>query len=214
LNARPKSPPVLARCTWPGQDPLLIDHHDREWGVPVHESRALWEHLVLDGFQAGLSWRTVLNKRENFRAAFAGFDPERVAKFGERDIKRLLGNAGIIRSRAKIEATVHNARIYLALRDAGQEFSTWVWSFTGGVPVQSEWETQAQVPAVTPLAIEISAALKAKEFKFVGATMVYAWMQAAGLVNDHLVSCFRHAEVRRLAGRRPTKRYGKSSPLV
>jgi DNA-3-methyladenine glycosylase I len=187
------------RCAWPGHDPFYIDHHDREWGVPVYESRALWEHLILDGFQAGLSWLIVLRKRDNFRAAFEGFDPERVANFGERDVDRLLGDPGIIRSKAKINAAVNNARAYLELRDAGHDFSTWAWSFANGTPIQNEWQTQGDVPAVTPLAIEISKALKDKGFKFVGPTSVYAWMQAVGLVNDHIISCFRHREIKHLA---------------
>jgi DNA-3-methyladenine glycosylase I len=187
------------RCAWPGHASLYICHHDQEWGVPIYDSRALWEHLVLDGFQAGLSSLTVLRKRDNFRAAFAGFDPERIARFSEQDIDRLMLDPGIIRSRAKIHAAVNNARACLELRDAGHVFSTWIWSFTDGTPIQNAWETQGDVPTVTPLATEISTALKAKGFKFVGPTMVYAWMQAAGLVNDHIVSCFRHAEVKRLA---------------
>jgi DNA-3-methyladenine glycosylase I len=200
------------RCAWPGHDSLYIDHHDREWGVPVHDGRALWEHLVLDGFQAGLSWLTVLRKRENFRVAFAHFDPERVARFGQRDLERLLKDPGIIRSRAKINAAINNARAFLKLRDAGHDFAAWVWSFTNGAPVQNAWKNQRDVPAATPLAIEIASALKEKGFKFVGPSMVYAWMQAVGVVNDHIVSCFRYSEVKLLA--RNTKRYGGGQPLV
>jgi DNA-3-methyladenine glycosylase I len=166
--------------------------------VPVFDSRALWEHLVLDGFQAGLSWLTVLRKRDNFRAAFAGFDPEQVASFSESDVSRLLRDPGIIRSKVKINSAISNARAYLELREAGQDFSAWIWSFTGGMPIQNAWRTQEDVPPVTPLAVEISKALKAKGFKFVGPTMVYAWMQAVGLVNDHIIPCFRRAEIERL----------------
>ncbi len=180
------------RCAWAGADPLYCDYHDREWGVPERDGRALWEKLVLDGFQAGLSWITILRKREAFRAAFAGFDPEAVARFGEADTARLLQDAGIVRSRAKIEATIGSARSYLALCDAGQDFGEWVWGFVGGAPLQNVWHGQGDVPAETPLSRELSKALKAQGFKFVGPVIVYAWMQASGLVNDHVVSCFRH----------------------
>ncbi len=186
------------RCVWPGSDPLYIAHHDREWGVPVHDSRALWEHLVLDGFQAGLSWLTVLRKRENFRKAFAGFDPVRVARYGDKDVNRLLSDAGIIRSKVKINSAITNARAYLAMREAGEEFSDWAWGFTAGSPIVNAWKSQKDVPVVTPLATDISKALKDRGFKFVGPTMIYAWMQAVGLVNDHVVSCFRYAEISRL----------------
>ena len=167
--------------------------------MPVYDSRALWEHLVSDGFQAGLSWATVLRKRDNFRAAFAGFDPEHVARFGEQDIGRLMRDSGIIPSRAKINAAIGNARAYLELRDAGHEFASWSWSFVDGKPIQNAWETQGEVPVVTPLASEFSKAIKTKGFKFVGPTMIYAWMQAVGLVNDHIVSCFRHVEVKQMS---------------
>ena len=188
-----------ARCAWPGVDPLYVAYHDQEWGVPVRDSRDLWEFLNLEAFQAGLSWITVLRKRDNFRAAFAAFDPDKVARYGERDVTRLLGDAGIIRSRAKIIATIGNARAYLEMREQGVEFSKWVWAFTGGVPLQNRRARQGDVPALTPVAMDISKALKAKGFKFVGPTIVYAWMQAAGLVNDHITSCFRHREIVRLA---------------
>ncbi len=183
------------RCAWAGVDPLYRAYHDQEWGVPERDSRLLWEHLILDGFQAGLAWITVLRKRDRFRAAFAGFEPERIARYASPDIERLLADPGIIRSRAKIEATIGNARAYLAMRDAGETFSEFAWSFTGGVPIQNTWTGQGDVPAETPMAREASKALKARGFKFVGPVIVYAWMQAAGLVNDHLVGCFRHAEV-------------------
>jgi DNA-3-methyladenine glycosylase I len=195
-----------SRCVWPGKDPLYIDHHDREWGVPVHDSRALWEHLVLDGFQAGLSWLTVLRKRDNFRKAFVGFDPARVARFDERNVDRLVRDPAIIRSKVKITPAISNARAYLAMRDAGDDFSTWVWRFTDGIPIQNAWKSQSDVPVATPLATEISKALKDKGFKFVGPTMVYAWMQAVGLVNDHVTSCFRHSEISRLSAKRTRRR--------
>jgi DNA-3-methyladenine glycosylase I len=189
------------RCPWFGTDPLLVAHHDQEWGVPRHDSRALWEHLVLDGFQAGLAWSTVLRRREAFRAAFAGFDPAVVARFDARDVSRLLGDAGIIRSRAKIAAAIANAKTFMAMREHGEEFAAFVWAFTDGNPIQNAWRRQENVPAETPLAATVAKALKAKGFTFVGPVLVYAWMQAVGLVNDHIVPCFRHAEVAAL-GRR------------
>ena len=187
------------RCAWPGVDPLYVAYHDTEWGVPVHDSRDLWEYLNLEAFQAGLSWITVLRKRENFRAAFSAFDPHKVARYGERDVVRLLGNPGIIRSRAKILATVGNARAYLEMREQGEDFSKWVWAFAHGAPLQNHRVRQGDVPAVTPVAEALSKALKSKGFKFVGPTIVYAWMQAVGIVNDHITSCFRHREIKRLA---------------
>ncbi len=187
------------RCAWAGADPLSCEYHDREWGVPERDARALWEKLVLDGFQAGLAWITILRKREAFRAAFAGFDPEAVARFDAMQVERLLGDAGIVRSRAKIEATVGNARAFLVMRDAGEDFADFVWAFVGGRPIQNGWSERAAVPSQTPLAAEISKALKAKGFKFVGPVIVYAWMQATGLVNDHVTTCFRHDQVRGMA---------------
>jgi len=166
-------------------------YHDEEWGVPERDSRALWEKLMLDGFQAGLAWITVLRKREAFRAAFAGFDPEVVARFGEADIARLLGDAGIIRSRAKIEATIGGARAFLAMRDKGEDFAGFCWSFTDGVPLVGDGH---HLPPRTPLSETVSKALKARGFKFVGPTIVYAWMQATGIVNDHAASCFRRGD--------------------
>src|ERR1700748_2003032 len=177
----------LIRCTWPGSDPLYCAYHDQEWGVPEYDSRALWEKLVLDGFQAGLSWITILRKRDAFRAAFAGFDPEVVARFGEADVARLLGDAGIIRSRSKIEA--------------GIDFSQFVWDFVDGRPIVNAWRTTAEVATETPLSHAVSKALKARGFKFVGPVIVHAWMEATGVVNDHLATCFRHGEVQALARR-------------
>jgi DNA-3-methyladenine glycosylase I len=185
----------LHRCAWPSEDPLYRAYHDEEWGVPERDSRALWEKLVLDGFQAGLSWITILRKREAFREAFQGFDPEVVARFDQADVDRLLGNPGIVRSRAKIEATIGNARAYLAMQEAGEDFATFVWSFTGGQPIRNVWQHVGELPAETPLSRELSAALKRRGFKFVGPVIVYAWMQAVGMVNDHVVSCYRYAAV-------------------
>ena len=188
---------TLIRCGWRGMagDPLYEAYHDTEWGVPEYDSRALWEKLVLDGFQAGLAWITILRKREAFRAAFDNFDPVKVAAYGEKDRARLMADAGIIRSNAKIDAAIQSARIYLAMRDAGEDFSDFCWSFTGGKPIQNRWSGDGDIPAQTPLAVEVAKALKAKGFKFVGPVIVYAWMQAVGMVNDHQVSCFRHAAV-------------------
>jgi len=163
-------------------------YHDDEWGRPERDSRALWEKLMLDGFQAGLSWSTILKKRDAFRKAFQGFDPQKVARFTEKDVERLLGDAGIVRSRAKIESTIGGARVYLAMHEAGEDFSQWVWRFTGGKPLRNE---TGKVPAKTPLSEQISKELKQRGFKFVGPTIVYAWLQAVGVVDDHTPDCFR-----------------------
>lgn len=191
---------TLTRCTWKGMngDPFYERYHDTEWGVPEYDSRALWEKLVLDGFQAGLSWITILRKRDAFRAAFDDFDPEKVAAYGEADRARLMADPGIVRSGAKIDAAISGARVFLDMRDRGEDFSAFCWGFVDGKPVQNCWEA-GQVPAQTPLAVEVSKALKARGFKFVGPVIVYAWMQAVGMVNDHLTCCYRHAEVKGLA---------------
>jgi DNA-3-methyladenine glycosylase I len=183
---------VTVRCAWAESDPLLRAYHDEEWGVPERDSRALWEKLMLDGFQAGLAWITILRKREAFREAFQGFDPSVVARFGESEVARLVENSRIVRSRAKIEATIGNARAYLAMAEAGEEFSTFIWSMAGGTPILSS----GPAPAKTPLSEEISAALGKRGFKFVGPVIVYAWMQATGIVNDHVPGCFRREAVR------------------
>lgn len=175
------------RCKWAGRDPLMARYHDEEWGVPEYDSRALWEMLMLEGFQAGLSWITVLRKREAFREAFRQFDPAKVARFTEKDIARLLRDPGIIRSRTKIVATIQGAHIFLEMQEAGIDFSAWVWDLAGGKPIQNT----GPVPASTPLAEKISKELKRRGFKFVGPVIVYAWMQACGLVNDHAPDCFR-----------------------
>ena len=188
------------RCGWAEGDPLLRAYHDEEWGVPEYDSRALWEKLMPDGFQAGLSWLTILRKRDAFREAFKDFDPEKVARFGETDIARLLANAGIVRSRAKIEATIGGARSYLAMRAAGEDFSTFVWDMVGGSPIRNSGEVLAK----TPLSEEISKALKKRGFKFVGPVIVYAWMQAVGLANDQTSDCFRGTAVHTMVkNRRP-----------
>jgi DNA-3-methyladenine glycosylase I len=168
----------------------MTAYHDEEWGIPERDSRMLWETLMLEGFQAGLAWIIILRKREAFRAAFAGFDPDRVAAFGERDVERLMTDAGIVRARAKIEATIAGARIFCEMRDRGEDFSEYCWSFTDGEPIRGDGES---LPANTPLSEEISKDLKGRGFKFVGPTIVYAWMQAVGIVDDHASGCFRRA---------------------
>src|SRR3954470_21170036 len=185
------------RCAWAEGDALMRRYHDEEWAVPQHDSRALWERLMLEGFQAGLSWITILRKREAFRSAFRGFDPARVARFQEKDISRLMADAGIIRSRAKIDATIAGARIVLEMKKSGEDFAATIWGLAGGTPIQN----RGPVPPFTPLSAEISGHLKARGFKFVGPTIVYAFMQAAGIVNDHAETCFR----RRAVGRRPDR---------
>ena len=179
------------RCSWAESDPLMREYHDTEWGVPEYDSRALWEKLMLDGFQAGLSWSIILKKREAFRKAFKNFDPKKVARFGEADVARLLEDSGIVRSRAKIEATIGGAGAYLAMKEAGEDFSAFVWGMAGGKPLRNSGEVLAK----SPLSEEISKALKKRGFKFVGPVIVYAWMQAVGIVNDHAAGCFRRKAV-------------------
>jgi len=179
----------MERCGWAGPDQIYLDYHDREWGVPEREPNALWEKLVLDGFQAGLSWITILKKRENFRHAFAGFDPEQIAGWGSAEVDRLLQDPGIVRHRGKIEATIGNARAFLALPD----FAEFCWRHVDGQPLQTHRRTLSEVPAATPLSNQLSKDLKQAGFRFCGPTITYAWMQACGLVNDHLVTCPRHA---------------------
>jgi DNA-3-methyladenine glycosylase I len=188
----PRSTKIIQRCSWAEKDPLLVAYHDDEWGVPEYDSRALWEKLMLDGFQAGLSWSIILRKRDAFRKAFKNFDPDKIARFGETDVARLLDDAGIVRSRAKIEATIGGARAYLAMREAGEDFSAFVWGMAGGKPLQNSGE----ILASSPLSQKISKSLKGRGFKFVGPVIVYAWMQAVGIVNDHTTSCFRRKAVR------------------
>jgi DNA-3-methyladenine glycosylase I len=176
------------RCAWASNDPLVQAYHDAEWGVPERDSRMLWEMLMLEGFQAGLAWITVLRKRDAFRKAFAGFDPKKVARFGDKDIARLMDNPGIIRARAKIEATIGGARVYLDMQERGESFSDYGWSFTDGKGLKGNGRV---VVAETELSARISKDMKKRGFKFVGPTIVYAWMQAIGIVDDHAVGCFR-----------------------
>ncbi|HHS94821.1 MAG TPA: DNA-3-methyladenine glycosylase I [Rhodobacterales bacterium] len=185
---------MAERCGWVGQEAIYIDYHDQEWGVPEYDGRALWEKLILDGFQAGLSWITILKKRENFRAAFQGFHPEVIAEWGEADIERLLKDAGIIRHRGKIAATITNARAYLDMGGA-EVFAAKMWAYVDGKPLINHFQSLDEVPAATPLSTQVSKDLKKAGFKFCGPTIVYAWMQACGLVNDHLATCPRHGQV-------------------
>jgi len=186
----------MKRCAW-ANNPLAIDYHDREWGVPVREDRRLFEFLVLEGAQAGLSWNTILAKRENYRRAFAGFDPRKVARFGAREQRRLLADPGIVRNRAKIDAAVLNARCFLEVQEEFGSFADYVWAFVDGRPLQGRRWSPRDVPARTEISDALSKDLKRRGFKFIGSTIVYAFMQAVGMVNDHTVGCFRHARLAR-----------------
>ena len=190
---------TLVRCEWPGADPLNLAHHDLEWGVPSRDRQHLFELLTLEGAQAGLSWTTILRKRDGYRGAFKAFEPERVAGFGPDDVDRLMLDAGIVRNRAKIESAIDNARAILALEAAGIDFVDHLWSFVGGAAVQNRFERIGELPAETAESTAMSKDLKKRGFRFVGPTTLYAFMQAAGLVNDHIVSCYRYDEVAKLA---------------
>jgi DNA-3-methyladenine glycosylase I len=182
----------LRRCAWAEGDPIMQAYNDEEWGVPQHDPRMLWEMLMLEGFQAGLAWIIILRKRDAFRKAFAGFDPKKVARFGKTDIKRLMNDAGIVRARAKIDATIGGARIFKEMEDRGESFDDFCWSFTEGKVLKGSGRS---LPASTPLSETISKEMKRRGFKFVGPTIVYAWMQAVGIVNDHSTRCFRRNQV-------------------
>ena len=184
------------RCDWCLGDPLMVAYHDEEWGVPLHDDRRHFEFLVLDGAQAGLSWQTILRKRESYRRAFAGFDPARVARFDEADVERLLADAGIVRNRQKIQSAIANAKAFLALQEEFGAFDDYVWRFVGGEPKVNRWREMADVPAKTAESEAMSRDLKRRGMNFVGPTICYAYMQAAGMVNDHVVACFRHDEIR------------------
>ena len=186
-------------CTWPGTDIQYVAYHDTEWGLPETDSRALFEKLILDGFQAGLSWITILRKRDNFRLAFDDFEPEIIARYTEKDIQRCLNDAGIIRHRGKIEATIGNAQAFLNLRDAGQEFNDFCWQFVDGKPLVNTFKTTQEIPAQTDASRDLSKALKQAGFKFCGPVIVYAFMQAVGMVNDHLIDCPQHEKCKSLA---------------
>jgi DNA-3-methyladenine glycosylase I len=187
------------RCAWCGSDPLYVAYHDEEWGVPSHDDRHLFELLILEGAQAGLSWATILRKRDNYREAFAGFDAERVACFGARDVQHLMRNEGIVRNRLKIEGAVKNAQAFLAVREAFGSFDRYVWGFVGGKPMHNRWSDMAQVPARSAESDAMSKDLRRRGFTFVGSTILYAFMQAVGMVNDHVVGCFRHKPLARSA---------------
>lgn len=184
------------RCPWCGDDPLYVAYHDEEWGLPCHDERALFEFLILEGAQAGLSWITILRKRENYRRAYHGFDPQRIARYGEKDVARLLGDAGIVRNRLKVAASIANARATLELYEQGGSLDALLWSFVDGRPKQNRWRSMSEIPALTPEAEKLSKELKRRGFGFIGPTVMYAHMQATGMVNDHLVSCPRHAALR------------------
>jgi DNA-3-methyladenine glycosylase I len=202
MSAAVAHPDGLKRCPWPKQDPLYVAYHDEEWGVPEFDDRALYEKLMLDGFQAGLSWITILRKRENFRRAFDDFAPEKIARYPQRKIERLMGDAGIVRNRAKIEGAVSSARAYLTIMESGPGFSNLLWDFLDGKPKLNNFRSVKQVPAETEISRKMSKELIDRGFKFVGPTIVYAFMQAVGMVNDHLLSCHRHTACTKLAKRR------------
>jgi len=191
---------LMIRCGWVGDDPLMIKYHDREWGVPVHDDLRLFEFLILEGAQAGLSWSTILKKRENYRQAFDGFDPEKVAKYGKEDIETLLKDSGIIRNRRKIEAAVANAKAFLEIQKEFGSFDKYIWSFVGGKAIQNRWNELDDVPSKTNESSHMSEDLKRRGFKFVGPTICYAFMQAVGMANDHTTNCFRHAEIGDIKG--------------
>lgn len=192
---------MTERCPWCGDDPLYQAYHDTEWGVPVHDDHTLFEFLMLEGAQAGLSWITILRKRENYRRAFNGFDPERIARYNRRSVERLMADAGIVRNRLKIEAAIGNARVFLDIRESQGSFDRYIWDFVDGRPIVNRFKSLSEVPASTPLAEQISKDLKRRGFRFVGPTIVYAHMQATGMVNDHLVTCPRHREISRAYSR-------------
>jgi DNA-3-methyladenine glycosylase I len=195
-NTRHRRPAVARRrCSWPGDDPLSITYHDTEWGVPAHDDTRLFEYLILDAAQAGLSWITILRKRENYRRAFDGFDARKIALYDARKVRALLADAGIVRNRQKIDSAIANARAFLAVRAEFGSFAAYVWSFVGGETKQNAWRALGEIPAKTPESIAMSKDLVKRGFRFVGPTICYAFMQAAGLVNDHVVDCFRYREI-------------------
>ncbi len=184
------------RCGWMGDDELMLRYHDKEWGVPVHDDRKWFEYLILDAFQAGLSWKTVLNKREGFREVFHGFDPQKVSRMTDKEMEAARNNPSVIRNRLKIKSAVGNAKVFLKLQDIHGSFDSYIWSFTDGQVINNSWKDLHEIPASTPLSDEISKALKKEGFSFVGSTICYAFLQAGGVVNDHLTDCFRYKELR------------------
>jgi len=197
MSAARRTPAAKPRCAWCGTDPLYVRYHDQEWGVPVHDERRHFEFLILEGAQAGLSWITILRKRENYREAFAGFDAARVARFGKREVARLLKNPGIVRNRLKIESAIKNARAFLEVQDEFDGFDKYVWRFVGGKPIQNRRAHIKQIPARTAESDTLSKDLKKRGFSFVGSTIIYAHMQAVGMVNDHVTGCFRYKQLTR-----------------
>jgi len=197
MSAARRTPAAKPRCAWCGTDPLYVRYHDQEWGVPVHDERRHFEFLILEGAQAGLSWITILRKRENYREAFAGFDAARVARFGKREVARLLKNPGIVRNRLKIESAIKNARAFLEVQDEFDGFDNYVWRFVGGKPIQNRRAHIKQIPARTAESDTLSKDLKKRGFSFVGSTIIYAHMQAVGMVNDHVTGCFRYKQLTR-----------------
>ncbi len=193
-------------CPWPASDPLMIAYHDTEWGVPLYDDKKLFEFLVLEGMQAGLSWRTVLHKRENFRRAFDDFNPEKIARYGSAKVAKLMNDAGIIRNRLKIQASISNARAFLDIQEKEGSFHKYLWQFTDGKPIVNRWKSLKDIPATSTESDAMSKDLKEKGFRFVGSTVCYAHMQATGMVNDHMVNCFRHAECRKLSKKYKEKR--------
>lgn len=187
---------MVKRCVWPGEDELMINYHDHEWGVPVHDDKKLFEFFVLDAFQAGLSWRTILHKRQNFKKAFANFDIKKVSKFTQKDFDRLILDAGIIRNKLKIHATIINAQKFLEIQKEFGSFDKYIWQFTGHKTIQNNWKSTKDLPAKTSQSDAMSLDLKNRGFKFVGSTICYAFMQAAGMVNDHTIDCFRHKQLK------------------
>ena len=187
---------IITRCSWCGTDPLYADYHDQEWGVPVHDDRKLFEFLILEGAQAGLSWLTILRKRENYRIAFHGFDPKKIAKYADKDVQRLLLDPGIVRNRLKIESTIRNARGVLKIIDEFGSLDKYFWSFVDYKPIQNTWSSLSKLPASTEMSDKLSKDLKKRGFNFIGTTICYSFMQAVGMVNDHVVDCFRHKEVK------------------
>lgn len=186
---------MIKRCTWCGSDPLYIAYHDEEWGVPVHDDRRLFEMMILEGAQAGLSWLTILKKRNNYRQAFHNFDPEKIARYDEEDIHRLMLDAGIVRNRLKIKAAIKNAQGFLQIREEYSSFAEYLWQYIDGTPVTNSWQNHSDIPAHTPLSDRLSKDLKKRNFNFVGSTICYAFMQSIGMVNDHTTDCFRYAEI-------------------
>lgn len=183
------------RCSWPGDIPIYIDYHDNEWGRPTHDDRELFELLILEGAQAGLSWITILKKREAYREAFDGFDPAKVAQYGEEKVEELLANEGIVRNRLKVNAAITNAKLFLDVVDEFGSFDAFIWAYVDGAPIVNRWKTEDEIPASTPLSDRISKDLKKRGFKFVGSTIMYAYMQSVGMVNDHVTDCFVYGEI-------------------